>query len=138
METRQIPVRVEQSEVDRALRMAGKDSAVYRRVAEQRQDWLAWEAQRKVENDRLRAEREAREAEEAKTRAAAREAERKAAEASVKAEARARFAVANPTATDEDFERLWPQLRDRQMVDRMHANADADRAELMTRHDYGM
>ena len=37
----QSPVRVEQAEVDRALRIGGTDSPVYRRLREHRDEWLS-------------------------------------------------------------------------------------------------
>jgi hypothetical protein len=37
-------------------------------------------------------------------------------EASEKAAAKRQFMVSNRNATDEDFERLWPQLRDKRML----------------------
>lgn len=55
------------------------------------------------ESERVRLEQEQKE-------------KRERVEASEKAAAKRDFISRNPNATDEDFERLWPQIRDQRML----------------------
>jgi len=137
MNTTAIPPRMDRSEAERICRLAPGSSACDR-AKEQAAAWEGYLAQRNVENDRLRAAREARQAADAKARADAREQERLAVAEALKAEIRRTFFSANPSASDEDFARLAQRLYDDALVERTRQGADADRAELMTRHTYGM
>ncbi len=132
-----IPPRMDRVEAERVCRLAPGSSACDR-AKEQAAAWEGYLAQRKAENGRIRAEREARQAEEAKTRADAREQEREAEADALKAEIRRTFFSANPSASGEDFARLAQRLYDDALVERTRQGADGARAELMTRHDYGM
>jgi len=114
------------------------DSAACQRATEQAEDWAAHLAANKAENDALRAAREARQAEEAKTRADAREQERLAVAEALKADIRGRFFAANPSASGEDFARLAQRLYDDALVERTRQGADADRAELLRSGNYAM
>ena len=76
-------------------------------------------------NERARRAKEERDAslraELAKTAARLAEERRRAATSRLDRDLRAAFFTANPAATEEDFERLWPQIRD----DHMRAAAAA-------------
>lgn len=49
------------------------------------------------------------------------ELRRQSADDQLKAEKRATFLASNPTATESDFERLWPQLRDQHFIEQQNA-----------------
>jgi hypothetical protein len=79
----------------------------------------------------LAAEREAREAQVQAKRDAAIEAARKAADEALTAELRNRFFSANPAASDDDFARLLPDLRERELLRQSETSAPP----LITVHD---
>jgi hypothetical protein len=60
IDLRQPPLRVTAAELEQMERLAGTESSVYQRLAEQRAAYLQWEALRDAEGARLRQEREAR------------------------------------------------------------------------------
>jgi hypothetical protein len=132
------PTRVSQDELDRLERMAGKDSYVYQRLAEQRAEYLKWEAERDREEAQLRQERESRQAAEAKTRADAREARRAAEEAEIRDDLRRRFFAANPSASTADYKRVAGRLYDDELMRRATEGRDAEIAALRRRGGYAM
>jgi hypothetical protein len=127
------PTRVTQDELDRMERMGGKDSSAYQRLAEQRREWVAWEKERDAEGARLRAAREAKQAEAAKERADAREAERAAAMDALKAQQRSRFFAANPEASEADYQRVEGRMLDDELVRRAQEGRNAEVAAFRRR-----
>ena len=132
-----MPPVVTEVQVRRACAGSLADTSVCVRVKEQRVAWQAFERERDAEGARLRADREAKQAAEAKARADAREAERAAAMDALKTQARASFFAANREAGEDDFERLWPRLRDDELVRRTAEARDADRDAALRSGDYG-
>ncbi len=125
MVTTTIPPRMDRSEMERICRL-GPDSGACQRAREQHAEWVEHLAANKVENDRIRQAREARQAEEAKTRADAREVEREAAMDALKAGLRDRFFRANPEASPADYARIEQRMLDDEMVRRATDARDAD------------
>ena len=84
--------------------------------------------ERSQENDRARDELQAgidrKRAEEARQT----EERRQELDARIKANARASFMASNPNATEEDFSRLWPGMRDQLLLERQTAVMDQARA----------
>jgi hypothetical protein len=132
------PTRVTQDELDRMERMGGKDSSAYQRLAEQRREWVAWEKERDAEGARLRAAREAKQAEAAKERADAREAERAAAMDALKAQVRSRFFAANPEASEVDYQRVEGRMLDDELIRRAQEGRDAEIAALRRTGNYAL
>lgn len=132
------PTRVSQDELDRARRLGGEQGSVYLRLLEQRQDSLAWEAERDQNEARLRQAREARQAADAKARADAREAERAAAMDALKASLRTRFFAANPEASESDYQRVEQRMLDDELVARAQAARNADAEALRRTGSYQM
>ncbi len=77
----------------------------------EKQRWMDIRAREKRERDTRRAAA-------AKQKSGREEAVRVEAEAQLKAELREEFLAANAAATEQDFERLYPELRDRRMLER--------------------
>lgn len=77
-----------------------------------------------VANDAARANREAREAAQKSAERQANEERRQKADAELKARLRTEFMAGNPLATDADFERLYPSLRDQHLTRQATAAID--------------
>ena len=56
------------------------------------------------------------------------EQRRQAADDQLKAREKSTFMASNPTASEDDFERLWPAIRDQMMIDQRNDAIDAARA----------
>ncbi len=56
------------------------------------------------------------------------EKRRQAADDQLKAQAKSTFLASNRTASEDDFERLWPAIRDQQLMDQRHDAIAAARA----------
>jgi len=56
------------------------------------------------------------------------EARRQAADDQLKAQEKSTFLASNRTASEDDFERLWPAIRDQMMIDQRNDAIDAARA----------
>jgi len=56
------------------------------------------------------------------------EKRRQAADDQLKAREKSTFMASNPTASEDDFERLWPAIRDQMMIDQRNDAIDAARA----------
>lgn len=89
------------------------EEAEAKRRAEQRQKWDAEDAAQE------------------KARAAARAELQREADEELKAAARADFMLANPGASEADFTRLWPRMRDDLMVARAAGARDREVEGLM-------
>jgi len=90
-------------------------------------------AEVRLANERARRAKEERDvrlrAELAKTAARRAAEQRSLLAARLESDLRAAFSTANPAATEEDFERLWPQIRD----DHMRAAASAGAENVFDR-----
>jgi hypothetical protein len=111
-----VPPRVTRDEVDRMERLAGKGSRIYEITEAQCDAWEAFLAGNQAEDKRLRDEHEQRLAALEQERAAAREIDRVAAEAEMEADIRAAFFARSPSATDAEFEALYPRLREERLL----------------------
>ena len=131
--TMQPPTRVEQREVDQALRVGGPDSTAYQHLREMREAWVAHLAENKRENDRVAAEREKREAAAEQARVAEREAERQRDMEALKSALRDRYFRANPQAGPDDYARVAQRMLDDEMVRRATDSRDADVEALRAR-----
>ncbi|MBA2595828.1 MAG: hypothetical protein H0V00_04295 [Chloroflexia bacterium] len=136
MVTTTIPPRMDRSEAAHVCGLAPGSSACDR-AQEQAAAWEGYLDQRKVENDRLRSEREAREAAEAKTRADGRESERAAAAAALREGLRRTFFSANPAASEDDYQRLAGRLYDDELMRRATEGRNADVEALRRSGGYG-
>lgn len=132
MTTNAMPARMDRATVERVCRADPCGSAC-RRVREQAEEWEAHLADNSRENDRIRFEREQRlEAERHE-----RETERgEEADAELRDHLRRRFIAGSPAATEADFERLYPQLRDAHLLAEAQQAPDREKAALRAPGEY--
>lgn len=106
------------------------------RVNELKQQEEAKIAENKRQNEVARQQRLEREQKAKDTKTSEREAERSKAEDKLKADLRRYFMSANSSASDEDFERLYPSLRDEHLKNQMQS--DYERQLASARQHYNI
>lgn len=123
-----VPPRVTRDEVDRIERLAGKGSTIYEITKAQCEAWEAHLAANKAQDDRLRDEHEQKLVAADRERDAIREAERAEAEAQLREDIRAAFFAGSSSATEAEFEALYPRLREERLL--LNARRDPIQEEV--------